>query len=399
MKRKKIRKVIINPKSSIKKRNVTLSVTNTDRQIKPRIRINNNKIIITPELYLNNENFSNSLRKKSEKEILFNELDKYALSEYNIAKTKGGRIINMVFHGHWGWVFSMMVEKYTNLLKDYHIISSVNPIQGCDVYQYWRPVSPGMKLMIKKYPPTHEFFRKGIHMVHDSPYDNFRSNTAFRKSTLNHFHSLQCTSLEQFNFYNNFKGDDTYSWYTPLGVSENIIKKPTYNSNGKIRLGFCGRIYSDKVKGEEELIKLAKQLPRDKFEFVIASPNAETYVNILTNELGFNVYNKGAHGMNYVYSKIDVTLILSKYEGTPLPLIESIKSGTYVLGNDVGEVSTLLNDQHIIKSIKDLKNKLNKIYDDRSILKTFFEESEDLIKDRTWYNFITQSENIWKTIW
>ena len=134
-------------------------------------------------------------------------------------------------------------------------------------------------------------------------------------------------------------------------------------------------------KGEEELIKLAKQLPRDKFVFVIASPNAETYVNILTNELGFNVYNKGAHGMNYVYSKIDVTLILSKYEGTPLPLIESIKSGTYVLGNDVGEFSTLLNDQHIIKSIKDLKNKLNKIYDDRSILKTFFEESEDLIKD------------------
>jgi len=64
MKRKKIRKVIINPKSSIKKRNVTLSTTNTDRQIKPRIRINNNKIIITPELYLNNENFSNSLRKK-----------------------------------------------------------------------------------------------------------------------------------------------------------------------------------------------------------------------------------------------------------------------------------------------------------------------------------------------
>ena len=397
MKKRRIRKLVINPGASVKNKRVTLA-PKSDRQIIPRTRISNNKLTITPELYLNNENFSNSLRRKSEKEILFNSLDQYALLEYNAAKSKGGRIINMVFHGHWGWVFSMMVEKYKELLKDYHIISSVNPIEGCDVYQYWRPVSPGMKLMIKKYPPTHEFFRKSIHMVHDSPYDNFRSSTAFRKSTLNHFHSLQCTSLEQFNFYNNFKGD-THSWYTPLGVSESITKKPTYNNNGKIRLGFCGRIYSDKVKGEEELIKLAKLLPRDKFEFVIASPNADTYVNMLRDELGFTVYTKGSQSMNYVYNKIDVTLILSKYEGTPLPLIESIKAGSYVLGNDVGEVSTLLNDKHIIKSIKDLKNKLNKIYDNRSILKTFLEESEDLIKDRTWYNFITQSENIWKTIW
>ena len=100
-----------------------------------------------------------------------------------------------------------------------------------------------------------------------------------------------------------------------------------------------------------------------------------------------------------MYKKIDVTLILSKHEGTPLPLIESIGFGNYVLANPVGEVPTILNDHHIIKSMRDLTDKLNMIYHDRSLLEMFLNNSNDLIEGRTIKNFVTQTENIWKMIW
>jgi hypothetical protein len=390
MSRKNIRKTLIKPLQSKK--------TVVSRRIIKRSSAKGHSLVVTPELYLSNESFSNSIKTSKEKLSFFNALDAYALLEFNLVKNNNLPTINMVFHGHWGWVFSQMVENYKKHLSSCNIISSVNPIEGCDVYQYWRPANKGMQIMINTFPPTHDFLRKGIHMIHDSPCDTSRANTQFRKKSIGSFHSIICTSLEQFNYYREFKAS-AKMWYVPLGIGNDIVKKTTINKNNKIRLGFVGRLYADKVKGEDDLVKLAKLLPNDKFEFIILSPNAQSYINKLKNELGFTVYSNKDGAFHKMYKKIDVTLILSKYEGTPLPLIESIGLGNYVLANDVGEASVILSNEHIIKSIKDLVNKLDMIYTDRSILQNFLEKSNRLIKDRTLKNFVTQTENIWKTIW
>jgi len=398
-KRSSIRKIIIKPLnvpvsqeggSRISKR----TVIRNPKNVNPLIR----KTTITPELYLSNEDFSNSLKSNSQKNIFFKELDIYSKNEFNKIKNKGLPIVNMVFHGHWGWVFSKMVENYKKHLKNCYIISSVNPIEGCDVYQYWRPGSRHMQAMIQQYNSNHPFLSKGVHMIHDSPYDKFRANTPFRQDSIGCFHSILCTSLEQYNYYKKFK-KNAKIWYTPLGIDDDITKKKIINKNQKIRLGFVGRIYSDKIKGEDALIKLAKQLPKEKFEFVILSPNAESYISKLRDELQFKVHTVKDGSFYHMYKKIDVTLILSKHEGTPLPLIESIGFGNYVLANPVGEVPVILKDHHIIKSIRDLRDKLDVIYHDRSILEKFLNDSSNLIGGRTVKNFATQTENIWKMIW
>tara|TARA_R110000744_G_scaffold151853_1_gene265525 strand:- start:2291 stop:3502 length:1212 start_codon:yes stop_codon:yes gene_type:complete len=403
MSRKKIRrtsikKIVVKPLNAPNGKHMEGNARISTSRTINRPQIPSKKIIVTPELYLSNENFSNALKSNKEKTSFFKELDFYALSEFNKIKDKGLPIVNMVFHGHWGWVFSKMVENYKKHLDSCYIISSVNPIEGCDVYQYWRPAAKYMQAMIRKYQPSHNFLSKGVHMIHDSPHDRFRANTPFRQNSISVFHSILCTSLEQFNYYKKFK-KNAKLWYTPLGIGNDIIKKEKINNNSKIRLGFVGRLYSDKIKGEEELIKLAELLSNDKFEFVILSPNAQSYINKLKDELKFKVYTTKDGSFQDMYKKIDVTLILSKHEGTPLPLIESIGLGNYVLANPVGEVPVILKDNHIIKSIKDLTNKLNIIYNDRSILEVFHKKSNELIEGRTVKNFVTQTENIWKIIW
>ena len=398
MAKRRIRKITVRP-TNAPPSDKEVRVTSTARMHRGTVkRPNRQNFVITPELYLNNEDFSNSIKTAQQKTIFFKSLQSYALSEFNTIKNQKLPIVNMVFHGHWGWVFSQMVENYKKHLSNCNIISSVDPIEGCDVYQYWRPANKRMQAMINTYPPTHDFLRKGIHMIHDSPHDKFRANTPFRQDSIGCFHSILCTSLEQYNYYKKFK-KNAKIWYTPLGIGNDIVKKEIINKTQKIRLGFVGRIYSDKIKGEDELIKLAKLLPKEKFEFVILSPNADSYIGKLRNELQFTVYTVKDGSFHDMYKKIDVTLILSKHEGTPLPLIESIGFGNYVLANPVGEVPTILNDHHIIKSMRDLTDKLNMIYHDRSLLEMFLNNSNDLIEGRTIKNFVTQTENIWKMIW
>ena len=387
--RRRIRKVKVNPTNF---RGVSSNIT---RKVKPH---SDTSIVITPELYESNENYSNSLP-KAKKIALFNALDNYAKSRYMELTRTGKPIVNMVFHGHWGWVFAKMVERYRFYNPEFSIVSSVNPIPGCSVYQYWRPASKEMQRMIEQYPKGHPFFKKGIHMVHDSPYDQARANPRMRINTMRLYHSVLCTSLEQKKFYENGFNGKTQFHYIPLGVGDEFVKKNTVNDKlgTKIRLGFVGRLYWDKVKGEESLMDLAQMLKPDKFEFVILSPNADEYCKRL-RQMGYTVHDNKSSTFHRLYKMIDVTLILSKHEGTPLPLLESVKLGTYVLSNPVGEAPIVLPKENIIKSISDLRKRLLGIWNNRSVLKEFYDFSDTLIEDRTWERFTRETAKIWKEI-
>lgn len=299
--------------------------------------------------------------------------------------------VNMVFHGPVNWTFEKILYEYRSRLEgQYNIIPSENPISGCDVYQFFRPASVAAQRMNRKLPANHEFFLNGIHMIHDSPYDIKRHNTDFRLSTISKYRYIMCTSKEQYDFYYFKINENASIRYIPLGFFEDKIRRALLsNKLSKIRIGFIARLYPDRVKGEDLLLEIASNLDPNKFEFVIDSPNAQRLVDSLK-------VNKFTVLSN---TQFDVLLICSKYEGTPFPLLEALAGGTYVLSTRVGEARWLLPENQLCSSdANEFVEKLNRIEENRNILKDFIERGQALVKGRTWDNHINQMTKLWDSI-
>jgi hypothetical protein len=197
--------------------------------------------------------------------------------------------------------------------------------------------------------------------------------------------------MEQFKYYESL-GDKRV--YCPLaGLSVNGFPlKLDYNKNKKIRLGFVARLYPDKVKGEDLLFEIASQLSPDQFEFVIRCDKSDNRKSVLIRniqKLGFDIS---------VDTEIDVLLICSKYEGTPLPLIEALASGTCVLSTNVGESPEVLSKENICKTSKDFVNRIKQIEQNRDQLKHFVENGYKLVSNRTWEIFFEKSRYLWTDI-
>lgn len=404
MRRKKIRKVVVLPK------NVDKVVRRTPDFSKSKIKPKNSRkpaqYTITLDLYKNNENFHNSLPNHTEKLKFLKSLDSYAQNEFNKAKRTGLPVINMVFFGHWGWVFSNMTEIYKKAAEGrYKIISSVWPLEGSDVYQYWRIGNNHSREYLNNiglHNKEHESFSRGIQMFHDSPYHESRFNTSFKIHFLDSYHSLLCTSNEQFKWVKEGKLHNK-PFYVPLGVDNRFKEKPKTSVEGKIKIGFIGRIYGCGFKGESRIIELASKLNKNKFEFVFLSPNAAKVINRIRN-LGFTVTETSSKSNKFLeaYRSLDVTLILSVNEGTPLPLIESLKLGHTVISTNVGEAPVHLEKKYLFDKVNpDLEgvaSLLNDIYDDRSILLKNKSKNVVKVKDLTWENFSEKTFNIWDKI-
>ena len=419
--RRKIRKIAVNPKqfNTLNEQSRSSQRTRVPRKVVSKIRVtspppqqssnspkantNKSKFTITEDLYIRNEAFSNSIKSSKDKTLFFNELQNYSLKKYDALKQQGKPIINMVFFGHWGWVFSNMVEIYKKeTAGKYTIISSVWPIPNCDVYQYWRIGNNISKQYLSKigyHSKEHESFSRGIQMFHDSPYHESRFSTSFKKPFLGSYHSLLCTSKEQYDWVKNNKLHPR-PYYVPLGVDERFKEKKSISSKQKIRLGFIGRTYGCGFKGEPRFVNLAKKLDTNKFEFLFLSPNSQKTVSQIRN-LGFTVIEGSGSNKSFLdlYSSIDVTLILSINEGTPLPLIESLKHGHTVISTKVGEAPQHLSEEYLLDkrspNIDKVVTLLNKIENDRSILEKNRIKNQQKVKNLTWKAYCNKSEKMW----
>lgn len=282
-------------------------------------------------------------------------------------------IINMVFFGAWDWTFAKIQQEYIKHLScEFDIIPSIMPIPNCDVYQYWRPACIKAQNFFEKTDPASPFFTKSIHMIHDSPYDTKRAQTEYRKLTIDRFHKILCTSQEQVEFYSNYVRDKSKLVYNPLAPLNNF----TLSKSKRTRIGFVARIYPDKVKGEDLLLAIAKELNPSEFEFNILSPNGTALISQLKS-MRFNVCARKQSGF-------DVLLITSRYEGTPLPLIEALSSHVPVLSTPVGEAPTLLSKENICHTKNDFLKRLetpSKINVDSY--------------DRSWKDHINTTLDIW----
>lgn len=400
---------MINPLRSDNSKKPVILAPNIGIQKRPiasRKSVEGKGYVITPELYYNNEDFHNNLPTAGEKIKFLRSLDSYAQNEFIKAKDLGVPIINMVFFGHWGWVFSHMTKIYEKHAQGkYKIISSVWPLKGCDVYQYWRIGNNHSRKYLNAiglHNKNHESFSKGIQMFHDSPYHESRFNTSFKINFLDSYHSLLCTSKEQHDWVKN-NNLHTSSFYAPLGIDDKYKEKPKTSIKGKIKLGFIGRIYGCGFKGENRFIQLASKLDRNKFEFIFLSPNASKVIGKI-RDLGFTVTQTSSKNNKFLdtYKSLDVTLILSINEGTPLPLIESLKLGHTVISTNVGEAPVHLEKKYLFDKngpdVEKIAKLLNNIYDNRDILLKNKSKNVRKVRDLTWKNFSEETFKVWDKI-
>ncbi len=377
------------------------SITNYNSIPNRKVLFNENNYHIKnidEKLFNDNELYSNTLKTVAEKEIFFKKLQEESNRKRLEAKSINKPIINMVMSNHWGWVFSSMIKEYQKYAPEFTIIPSINPLMDCDVYQHWRPVYRTSILYFErmKYNIKNNVLRKGIHMIHDSLFDISRANTNYRIKNMDKFKTIVCTSKEQYNYIKSRLSNIDVR-YIPLGVSDFIITKDSINSQNKINIGYIGRSYSDGVKNEEKLLTIANAIDNKSFKFTILSPNMDIIINKL-KALGFEVItNKDGNFVN-LYKNIDVVLITSKYEGTPLPLIESMKYGHTVLSTRVGEVPEHLSSEYIFEqnNVEGFVNALNNINKNRSILEENRLINSEKVKNLTWENHVKQYVQLWK---
>jgi glycosyltransferase involved in cell wall biosynthesis len=165
-------------------------------------------------------------------------------------------------------------------------------------------------------------------------------------------------------------GVDT-SLFRPFRVAqETVLSKYGIEKRGKIVL-FVGKL--TKVKGVEYLLKAAKIYEKSNGIITLISGYGEQFDELthLSNKLGLkNIYFLGhqrQEDLVYLYNIAEVTIIPSIFEYFGLVAIESLATGTPVIGTRVGGLPYILknNTGYIVepKDYKDLADKILKIMD------------------------------------
>ncbi len=124
----------------------------------------------------------------------------------------------------------------------------------------------------------------------------------------------------------------------PLGFDLSkflTIKRP---ENSK-RIGIVGRIVP--IKNHKLFLEIAKLLPEYQFE-IIGDGELRSELELIAPEnVKFKGFNKN---MPEVYQNLDLLLLTSHNEGTPVAVIEAVASGVPVISTDVGGVKDILKD-------------------------------------------------------
>ena len=106
--------------------------------------------------------------------------------------------------------------------------------------------------------------------------------------------------------------------------------------------------------------------------------------------------------VNY-YSKIDIYVCVSKIEGTPNPVLESMACGVPIISTDVGIVPDVFGKkqkEYILpeRNKEELKKKLIYLYNNREKLKELSDENLKEIKKWSWDNIALQMKDFFDSV-
>jgi glycosyltransferase involved in cell wall biosynthesis len=301
--------------------------------------------------------------------------------------------VNMVMFGRCDWVFERMIneyKKYTN----HEIVVSKYPEPHMDIYQFWRPGWPETLRWVRRYSKI----ERSVCMIHGSPSDVGRIYTPELLKQIKKFQHVLTTSKEQYDFFTQHHSNVSTAY---LGIDEKfLLPKESINLNpdSPLRIGFSARLYGDGVKGEKLLVNIIKRLDPRIFEIIISSPSRVILTKMLRQHGIRKQQVKISTDTKTNFYNTDIHLVLSRHEGTPLPLIENMAVGNYVLSTPCGVAPEFLNCADICKTANDFIIRINEIYNNRALLTLAHENNPKRVEHLTWEQHAKKVEEIWKSL-
>ena len=189
-----------------------------------------------------------------------------------------------------------------------------------------------------------------------------------------------------FNDYSKYRGESYIIPTSGITVKEIEIKKEYKNSNLKIIM--ATRLIKD--KGVFEYLELARSMKDSNFEFYLAgdldkgNPDSLSEADLdkikkdnFVDYLGHIDINKELH--NY-----DISIVMSKYEGSSRILLESLYIGLICLSNNIPgttELSSKFRNTFFIEdnNIQEFERNLNEIIKSNLIFEDFAKYNRELI--------------------
>ena len=171
-----------------------------------------------------------------------------------------------------------------------------------------------------------------------------------------------------------------------------IRRKYGFSEQDRIIL-FVGRM--DPLKGLDNLVEVVKVLNiKNDLKLVIVG-EGKLKESIINNNFVVYLAMIPHKKMNEIYNMVDLFVLPSYYENSPITVLEAMSSGVVILASDVGDVNSLINSSGMIykvndkvefqtkllklissnaaiknKMIKKLKRRAIKMYSSETILKT-----------------------------
>lgn len=194
-------------------------------------------------------------------------------------------------------------------------------------------------------------------------------------------------------------GVDTERFHPQTGVHEAV-------SSNKLTMLFVGRLITR--KGADLAIEAVAAAKSEDVELLIAGTGRmEKDLKELANDLGIA---ERVSFLGYVpdeelpllYSSADATLFASNYEGFGLVLLESLASGTPVLGTPVGGVPDFISDGKngfvLPEEAKRFGQRIDEIASDAAKLRKMSEDARSSVADRTWNRVAKEVEAVYENI-
>ena len=292
-------------------------------------------------------------------------------------------------------IYDSLVAYFEKYATDCEIYKSEKPLEGMDIYHYYRPHLE-KKLMDNSVVTVH-------HDLHDT--DSWLSIDKFIER-YKEAKSIICLNSNQEKILNNLGIENTI--VIPHGYNENIFninQKRIYNKSDKLKIGLISKRYGRKVKGEAYFYEIIKYLDNTKFEFILVGDGRIDDAYKL-QQWGFSVevYEYLPYrSFNSLYKSIDVLLMISLFEGGPANIPEAIVTKTPVFGFDIGMVSDYVKDNKngiiLTGDVKQDAKIMNSFAVDRNKFKKMIDECNKHHPNLySWQEVINKNVDVYKEI-
>ena len=208
---------------------------------------------------------------------------------------------------------------------------------------------------------------------------------------INGYHSFWDGDIfpEEIARYHNLK----YHMILPNGVDSSLFYPDYRNINRKVKLLFNASLQME--KGLDIILPLVNKFRNDEnIEFHIAGAgNLESGVRNNKNLIYHGILNN--EQLATLYRECDIFIYPSHLDAYPLVILQALSSGMYILCSDYlkGKFDEFENKylEYVPLTLETFYDKINKIIEDRELIKHDKEEEYNYVKEHYSWEFISKT--------